>query len=133
MDILKEWRIATGSLLAVLLVTAYLFQDLREDPGVFGAVFVYLIAATPLFLLPSQKRIRKKIATGKLNSFHIYFQYFMAAMWSVFCIFKVTRELTAVRISVLPIPAAVFIFAIGRMIWLRLSVKRGGTPTDTSR
>ena len=132
MDILKEWRIATGSIFAVLFVDLYLEKLLS---GGAGPVYVYLIAATSLLLLLSDKRNRKKIATGKLNSSHIYFWYSIAALWSVLCIYHGTRELTAERISVLPIPAAVFIFATGRIIWLLLSVKRSagakGPGTDS--
>jgi len=126
MDILKEWRIATGLFFAVLFVDVYLGKLLSEDSGVGSAFFVYMIAAMPLLLLLSEKRIKKQIATGKLNSFLIYLQYFLAASWSVLCIFHGIRELTAERISVLPIPVAVFIFIVGRIIWLLLSVKRVG-------
>ena len=125
MDILKEWRIAFGSCFAVLFVDAYLHKYLSEESGA-GPVFVYFFAAMPLLLLLQQKRIGKQIATGKLNSFHIYIWYSIAALWSVQCIYQGIRELTAERISVLPIPVAVFIFIAGRIIWLRLSLKRVG-------
>ena len=125
MDILKEWRIAIGSFIAVLFVDCYLQQRFSVDSGV-GAFFVYSFAAMPLLSLLGQNRIKKRIATGKLRSFHIYVHYFVVALLSVSCIFQGIRELTAERISVLPIPVAVFIFIVGRIIWLRLSLKRVG-------